>query len=73
MDRKNEEEIIKASNWSSKLLVALKERDVFPYRIDVENMIPYLSGLNDPLMRWKKEIKSLFDPDQIISPNRFII
>jgi 4-cresol dehydrogenase (hydroxylating) flavoprotein subunit len=71
MNRNDQDQIDKAAEWSIALLFALKKQNIFPYRLDIETMIPYLASLSDSSAKWKAEIKQLFDPNNIISPQRY--
>ncbi|WP_436514650.1 FAD-binding oxidoreductase [Ekhidna sp. To15] len=70
-NREDSREIEKAAMWASGLLHQLKEQNIFPYRLDVENMIPYLSNVNDPLSEVKNIIKKHLDPAGILAPGRY--
>jgi 4-cresol dehydrogenase (hydroxylating) flavoprotein subunit len=61
-----------ASKWATELLMALKQMDVFPYRIDIENMQNYISNMDDTSLIWKRRIKQVFDPNNIISSGRYV-
>ncbi|MFK7952339.1 MAG: FAD-binding oxidoreductase [Ekhidna sp.] len=73
LNRSDQEEIDKAAEWSYSLLLALKEKNVFPYRLDIESMEPYLNEIGGTSQVWKSRIKNLFDPNQVISPKRYQI
>lgn len=70
-NREREEEITLASSWASGLLEELKRNSLFPYRLDIDNMIPYLSNAKDPLRELKEVIKKHLDPNGIIAPGRY--
>ncbi|WP_420317282.1 FAD-binding oxidoreductase [Ekhidna sp.] len=70
-DRNNKDEINLAGNWASGLYEELKKEGIYPYRLDIENMIPYLSNVNDPLITLKENIKKHLDPNGIIAPGRY--
>ena len=72
-DREDDLAISKASRWAHDLLGELKERKVYPYRLDVENMESYLRGFEDAGSVWKSRIKMLFDPQKIIAPRRYTL
>lgn len=72
-DRSNQEQIETAAEWAKGLLHGLKERGVFAYRLDIDALKSYLHSLQDPSQRWKKLLKEVFDPNNIISPGRYII
>lgn len=72
-DRNKEASISKAADWAKGLLDRLKERGIYPYRLDIENMIPYLTNLNSTYNELKEDIKTLFDPNGILAPGRYIL
>lgn len=70
-NRSMQVEIDQAANWASELLELLRKENIYPYRLDVENMIPYLSNVNDPLKTLKNIIKKHLDPQGVIAPGRY--
>ncbi|WP_462253550.1 FAD-binding oxidoreductase [Ekhidna sp.] len=70
-NRNNQEEIDKAGKWAEELLNMLKNNGIYPYRLDVENMAPYLSNVKDPMKSLKQAIKDHLDPNGIIAPGRY--
>jgi len=70
-DRSNENQISAANQWAKKLLEALADRNIFPYRVDVENMISQLLNDNLLISNLKNSIKQTLDPQGIISPGRY--
>lgn len=70
-NRTDEKEITSAGEWASGLLHLLKNEGIYPYRLDVENMIGYLSNVNDPFKSLKEVIKKHLDPKGIIAPGRY--
>lgn len=72
-DRKSGAEIAAAGEWAKGLLISLRDKGIFPYRLDIDSMKSYLNSLSDPSIKWKKSIKDLLDPNNTIAPGRYII
>lgn len=72
-DRNAPDQIRVAAEWARTLLNALKDQGIFPYRLDIENMQPYLRSLDDPSWKLRSELKRVFDPNNTISPGRYNI
>jgi len=70
-NRENKEQIAKASLWSKELLLFLKEKDIFPYRLDIENMESYRQLFNNPTKRIISYLKNVFDDRHILSTGRY--
>lgn len=70
-DRSDQSQIQEAGDWARGLLEILKQSGIFPYRLDVESMQPYLASLSDPLIHLKNTLKNQLDPNAIIAPGRY--
>ncbi len=72
-DRNNQEEITKASQWAKALLSKLREFDIFPYRLDIENMESYLKMHDYPELKFISDLKNVFDHHHILSKGRYVV
>lgn len=70
-DRSNQNAISQASTWACDLLSELKKWGLYPYRLDIENMGPYLQEIKNPYTLLQNQLKTLFDPNNIIAPGRY--
>lgn len=72
-DRSDPDQIKRTGVWAGNLLEALKDQGIFPYRLDIDNMQPYLNSLDDPSWKLRSKLKQVLDPENIISPGRYNI
>lgn len=70
-NRKNEEEIIKAHQWSRVLYKELEKIGIYPYRISVKDMKEFVNRKEDTYWRAITDIKKQLDPNCIIAPSKF--
>lgn len=70
-DRKDRAAVAKAHLWNNEVHLALREMNIFPYRINIERMKDFTNDESDSFWQMVKSIKSVLDPNNIIAPGRY--
>ena len=69
-DREDKNAVKKAHLWQKTVHCILKENGFLPYRIDNQCMEQFTNS-NDEYWQLTRELKTLLDPDNIISPKKY--
>lgn len=72
-NRADNNQVTSCANWASGLIQKLSEFKIYPYRVDVDNMQNLMNSLNPDTFQFVKKIKELADPNNILSPNRYVL
>lgn len=72
-NRSDSNQVATCAAWAKGLLQMLTSLEIYPYRIDVDNMKEMMNKMQSDYTELIKEFKKITDPNNILSPNRYIV
>ena len=72
-NRKNQSEIKQAHKWKNMLYLQLRHIGIYPQRLDIDSMQDFTLASQNDYWRTLKKIKNALDPNNILSPGRYLV